>query len=321
MEEYDKKTTQKSMKRDLPTFVIIGAGKSGTTAIHEYCDQHPEVFMTRVKETNFFELEDQKISYTVKEDPERLHHYPQSINNLEDYKNLYLEAEGTEKALGETSPMYLYGKRAPTNIKKNVPEIKIVAILRQPIDRLYSRYLHLSRDGHQPTEHFEDALDQSTIWWKRNDLVTEGFYYTHLKRYYDLFNEKQIKIFLYEDLRQDSERIMRELFDFIGVDSTFRPSLETEYNVSGKPKNPIIDKLIGSNSILIKTAKSIAPNLISRLKNSPAAQKQLTDLRKKNLDRSKLSAEIRNRFLDEVYGDEIQKLSKLLARDLSHWMK
>ena len=308
------------MKKELPTFIIVGAGKSGTTAIHEYCDQHPEVFMTRIKETNFFELEGQKIDYSIEEDPERLHHYPQSINNIEDYKQLYLEATGTEKALGETSPMYLYGQNAPTNIHSYVPEAKLIAILRQPIDRLYSRFLHLSRDGNQPTDNFEDALDKSTIWWRRNDLVTEGFYYTHLKRYFDLFEREQIKVFLYEDLRKDSEHVMQELFGFIGVDPTFRPSLETEYNVSGKPKNPIIDKLIGSNSILIKTAKSIAPNLINRLKNSPAAQKQLTELRKKNLDRSVVSEEVRRRFIDEVYGEEIEKLSTLLERDLSHWM-
>lgn len=309
------------MKKELPTFAIIGAGKSGTTAIHEYCDQHPEVFMTRIKETNFFELEGEKVIYTPEEDPLQFHYYPQSINNIKDYKALYLEAEGTEKALGETSPMYLYGKKAPQNIKRYVPDIKLIAILRQPTDRLYSRYLHLSRDGDQPNGNFEDALDKDSIWWQRNDLVSEGFYYSHLKRYFETFDRNQLKVFLYDDLRKDPEKVMTELFSFIGVDPTFRPSLETEYNVSGKPKNPIINSLIGSNSIIINAAKKIAPGLVSKLKNSPAAQKQLTELRKKNLDRTPPTPEIRQRFLDEVYGDEIQNLAKLLNRDLSHWMR
>lgn len=305
----------------MPTFIIIGAGKSGTTALHEYCDQHPEVFMTRIKETNFFELEGQKIHFAEEEDPLRLHHFPQSVNNLKDYQALYLEANGTEKALGETSPMYLYGKKAPSKIKAHVPDAKLIAILRQPTDRLYSRFLHLCRDGAQPTEHFEDALNRDNIWWERNDLVQEGFYYTHLKRYFERFDRSQIKVFLYEDLRKDPEQLMKDLFAFIGVDPAFRPSLETEYNVSGKPKNPLVDALIGSNSILIRTAKALAPGVVSKLKSSPAAQKRLTDLRKKNLDRTPPSSETRKRFLDEVYGTEIDKLGQLLDRDLSHWMR
>lgn len=309
------------MKRNMPTFIIIGAGKSGTTAIHEYCDQHPEVFMTRIKETNFFELEGQKVHYTKAEDPLLLNHYPQSINNLKDYQALYLEAGEEVKALGETSPMYLYGKRAPEQIKAYVPEARLIAILRQPTDRLYSRFLHLCRDGDQPTERFEDALDRNTIWWKRNDLVQEGFYYTHLKRYFERFDRSQLKVFLYEDLRKNPEQLMEDLFTFIGVDPAFRPSLETEYNVSGKPKSPLIDTLIGSNSILIRTAKALAPGFVNKLKSSPTAQKRLTDLRKKNLDRTPPSPEIRKRFLDEVYGEEIQQLGQLLGRDLSHWMR
>lgn len=307
--------------QELPTFVIIGAGKSGTTAIHEYCDQHPEVFMTAVKETNFFELEGKKINYTPEEDPERLHHYPQSINNLEDYKALYRAAQGNEKAYGETSPMYLYGKNAPANIKKYVPEAKIIAILRNPVDRLYSRFLHLSRDGNEPTKNFEDALDQSTIWWRRDDLVKEGFYYTHLKRYYELFEPNQIKVFLYEDLKKDSDQLMRDLFTFIGVNPDFKPQLDVEYNVSGKPKNPLIDKLIGANSILLRTAKTVAPGIISKLKGSAQAQKMLTDIRKKNLDRSPLSTEVKGKLIEEVYKDEITKLEQLIHRDLSKWLE
>tara|TARA_Y100000768_G_C23938599_1_gene663900 strand:+ start:316 stop:1245 length:930 start_codon:yes stop_codon:yes gene_type:complete len=307
--------------QELPTFVIIGAGKSGTTAIHEYCDQHPEVFMTAVKETNFFELEGKKINYTPEEDPERLHHYPQSINNPEDYKALYRAAQGNEKAYGETSPMYLYGKNAPANIKKYVPEAKIIAILRNPVDRLYSRFLHLSRDGNEPTKNFEDALDQSTIWWRRDDLVKEGFYYTHLKRYYELFEPNQIKVFLYEDLKKDSDQLMRDLFTFIGVNPDFKPQLDVEYNVSGKPKNPLIDKLIGANSILLRTAKTVAPGIISKLKGSAQAQKMLTDIRKKNLDRSPLSTEVKGKLIEEVYKDEITKLGQLIHRDLSKWLE
>ena len=306
------------MKEILPNFIIIGAGKSGTTALHNYCHAHPEVFMTGVKETNFFELEGKPIESNSISDPERLYHYPQSINNWEDYKNLFKEVEN-EIAYGETSPMYLYGKRAPFHIREKLPYVKIIAILREPVNRLYSRWLHLLRDGNDPIGDFENSMDKSSIWWRRNDLVTEGFYFDHLKRYYELFPKEQIKVFLYDDLRQDSSKVMRELFDFIGVDSNFVPDLDREYNVSGKPKNAILDKLVGANSILIKTAKSVAPGLVEKLKESSGVNKVLLDVRKQNMERPDISMAFKKQLYDSVYKSQIEQLETLIDRDLSKW--
>jgi hypothetical protein len=301
----------------LPTFILIGAGKSGTTALHHFLNQHPDVFMTPVKETNFFELEGRPIVSDPKTDPDRLYHYPQSINNWEDYKGLFADS-GKVKAIGEASPMYLYGKRAPEHIKERLPNVKLIAILREPVDRLYSRWTHLLRDGNDPIGPFEGCLNHDSIWWKRNDLVTEGFYGTNIKRYFDLFPKEQIKVFLHDDLRNDSEKVMRELFAFIGVDSDFKADLEREYNVSGKPKNKLIDTLIGSNSILIKSVKAIAPGLIDALKEG-AAQKLLTNLRKKNMERPDVDKAFKYKLFNEVYAQEVNLLEEVIGRDLTHW--
>jgi len=301
----------------LPTFIIIGAGKSGTTALHHLLNTHPEVYMTPVKETNFFELEGKPIISDPKDDPDRLYHYPQSVNTWEDYKNLFKEA-GDVKAIGEASPMYLYGKDAAKNIKEKLPNVKIIATLREPVDRLYSRWLHLLRDGNDPIGDFEDCLDKKSIWWKRNDLVREGFYGTNIKRYIDLFPESQLKIFLYDDLRNKPDTVMKELFDFIGVDSKFEPPVDREYNVSGKPKNSFIDNLIGTNSVLINTAKKVAPSITNQFKDGRAKQ-WLTKLRKKNMDRPEIKKDFKLKLFNEVYYDEIDKLEKLINKDLSAW--
>lgn len=304
---------------DLPTFLIIGAGKSGTTAVHHFCDQHPEVFMTPVKETNFFELEGKPVSSDPKADPERLYHYPQSINEWGAYQNLFADT-GSYKVRGETSPMYLYGKRAPYHIQERLPDAKLIVILREPVSRLYSRFLHLLRDGHAPSEQFEEALDRSSIWWRRNDLVQEGFYYTHLKRYVDLFPPEQLNVYLYEDLKQDPHALMRDLFTFIGVDPGFQPELNVEYNVSGRPKNPLVDKLIGANSIVLRSVRSVAPGLVDQLKAQTRLQRKLTNLRKANLDREPLDKALHQRFVNEVYREEIEALQTLIHRDLSRWL-
>lgn len=303
----------------LPTFLIIGAGKSGTTSLHKYLNQHPEVFMCPVKETNFFELEGERVLINGKEDPQAFKYYPQSITDWDTYVKLFEKATQA-KAIGETSPMYLYGKRSPEKIKGYLPDAKLIVILREPTSRLYSRYLHLARDGRLPTPNFEDALDkENTIWWTRNDLVQEGFYHKHLSRYYDLFPKEQIKVFLYEDLSKQPEKVMKELFQFIGVDNAFVPNMEVTYNLSGKPKNGFINSLIGADGILIRSAKAVLPGVVSKLKNSTASQKMVESIRKKNLERPAVSAEVKKRFYQEVYAEEIEKLEKLINRDLSRW--
>jgi len=301
----------------LPSFIIIGAGKSGTTALHHFLSEHPEVFMTPVKETNFFELEGMPVLSDPTDDPERLYHYPQSINNWNDYNALFAQA-GDVKAIGEASPMYLYGKRAPQHIHDKLPNVKLVAILREPVDRLYSRWLHLLRDGNDPIGSFEGCMDRESIWWKRNDLIQEGLYGTHIKRYVDLFTPDQLKIFLHDDLKHNPQQVMKELFEFIGVDPGFQAPLEREYNVSGKPKNSLVDRLIGSNSILIQSAKRIAPGVVNQIKDGKAKQ-WLTAMRKQNMDRPAIDKAFKNTIFQEVYADEVDKLEALIQRDLTHW--
>ena len=153
---------------------------------------------------------------------------------------------------------------------------------------------------------------------QEEEVVTEGFYGSNIKRYFDLFPKEQIKVFLHDDLRNDSEKVMRELFDFIGVDSDFKADLEREYNVSGKPKNKLMDTLIGSNSVLIKSVKAIAPGLIDALKEG-AAQKVLTNLRKKNMERPDVDKAFKHKLFNEVYAQKVNLLEEVIGRDLTHW--
>jgi len=301
-----------------PSFIILGAGKSGTTSLYAYCQEHPEVFMSAIKETNFFELEGQQTIFSEAEDPLKLKHYPQSINNIKDYTALFKNTANF-KSKGEASPMYLYGKNAPANLKKYVPEIKLIAILRQPSERLFSRYTHLLRDGHEPTKSFEDVFDTNSIWWQRPDLVQEGFYYQHLSRYFRLFDSAQIKVFLYDDLKSDSKKVMRELYRFIGVDQNFKPSTNQSFNVSGKPKSKLVNQLIGTNSDLINWLKTSFPGVFKLLKNNPIVASKFDKMRHANLERISLDAKTRQR-LDDIYKDDIQQLSQLLQRDLKHWI-
>jgi hypothetical protein len=303
-----------------PNFLIIGAGKSGTTSVYHAIKQHPEVFMSSVKEPNFFALEGQKkITGYDKNDPDGFNFYPWAVTNIDDYHKLF-EKSQNEKAVGESSTMYQYMPEAPGNIKKHIPDVKLIAIFRNPADRLYSRYQHLLREDRVPTEKFEDCFEKGNLWWKKNDLVQEGFYYTHMKRYFELFDSKNIKVMLYDDLRKDPMSFMAELFDYLDVDSSFLPDMSIRYNVSGKVKNKYVNMLIGQQSFIRRGVEALSPFVVQKARDSAFMQKIVTKLRAKNLEKQPLLPDVRKRLIDEIYGKEIELFSKLIQRDLSHWL-
>ncbi len=303
----------------LPNFIIIGAGKSGTTALYEHLSEHPEVYVSKIKETNFFALEGTEM-INSSNDPDQMYHFPDSITTWEKYKELFADVTD-EKAIGEVSPMYLYSPLAAQKIKDRLPETKIIAILRDPVDRLYSRYMHLVREHREPTKNFADALDKSTIWWKRNDLVSEGFYHQNLSIYFELFDESQIRVYLYDDLRKNPIKVISDIYEFIGVDPYFTPDLDAEYNVSGKIQNNFYDKLIGQKSIIKEAIKVISPRITSKILENQDLRRWVNKMRKANLKKEPLQPELRKAIIEQVYQSEILKLQDLLKRDLSKWLQ
>ncbi|WP_176223804.1 sulfotransferase family protein [Marivirga sericea] len=301
----------------IPDFLIIGAGKSGTTSLDNYLKQHPEIFISERKEPNFYGYELNQLSdFSVKSE---INHYTDSVTNLEDYLNLFSSA-GQQQLKGETSNTYMYHNTAAERIQHYNPEMKLIAILRQPAERLYSRFLHLARENELPTDNFLDCLDKESIWWWRNDLVKEGFYGQYLKKYYELFDHSQIKVFLFEDLKNHPEKLFKEVFQFLNIDSGFEPNLSVEYNQSGFIKNKKVDAIFGGKGIINRTMKFILPKkIISSLKGNIQVQKKIQSLRSKNLHKPKLKTELKQQITNEIYLEDIKELQKLIDRDLSHW--
>lgn len=303
--------------KQLPDFLIIGAGKSGTTSLDNYLKQHPAIFMSRLKEPNFFAYD--KIDLSTL-DKDAIEHYHTSVTRIDDYLALFKEAQ-LHQLLGETSNTYLVVEGTAKVIKDYVPNVKLIAILRQPTKRLYSRYLHLARENELPTKNFHDVLNKNSIWWVRNDLVKEGFYYTNLKRYFDLFPEKNIKVLLHEDLKNNLQDTLNEVFHFLGVSETEPVDATVEYNKSGFIKNKFYDKTLGHNSVVKRLVKKALPlSLYDRMKNSQWLQKKVNDLQNNNLKRPELDKDLYKQITEEIYAEEIKQLSTLINRDLSNWL-
>ncbi len=293
-----------------PNFLVIGAQKAGTTSLYHYLKQHPAIFMPTLKEPHFFSSENEV------SDEYPLLKSNVVIRDIENYRKLFKNVQ-EEIAIGEASPSYLYWAKTPETIKYYIPEVKLIAILRQPIERAYSNYLHAVRIGVEKNDNFEEAINEEFECRKRGiaqshirHYYAKGFYSQQLQRYYNLFDQEQIKIWLFDELTSNPHKVMKEMYNFLGVDSAFTPDVSERHNTSGIPKNPI-SKLIMKREIkrFRNTIKKYLPNYLTK------------QIRKWVLKKAyPLSAETRARLTQKYYSEEIPKLQALIDRDLSAWI-
>lgn len=301
----------------LPDFLVIGAGKSGTTSLHEYLNQHPQLFLGE-KEPNFFAY--QHLDPATIDDPTDLQHFRQSVTDLEAYQALFRKA-GPEQLLGEVSNTYISKDGSCDNIKALLPQVKLMAILRHPAERLYSRHSHLVREGLEEPGTFHKFFDRESVYWRRSDLINEGFYYQRLKPFFEAFPREHIRIYLYEDFISETDAVVKDVFEFLGVDPSVSVGTDVVYNKSGRVKNKFVNKLIGQNAWPIRMMKSLTPGLHRMLRKNPSWYGLLNKLRSRNLQKPGLPQEVRRRLIDEVYLEDIKQLGPLIGKDLSAWYK
>lgn len=296
----------------MPNFILIGAQKAGTTAIAHYLEQHPQVFMSPSKEPGFFAFEGNLPNFKGPGDQSL---YSKIITNLEDYSKLF-ETATNEIAIGEATTWYLYSQHAADNIKYHTPDAKLIAILRNPIDRAYSAYMHAVRDNREMLP-FEEALEAEhqriTAGWEYLwHYQAIGRYAEQLERYYALFPAEQIQIYLYDDLQSKPERLVHDIFQFLNVDPGFQPPVFTRLNISGKKKSKAIDQLLNDKNPLKQALKPLLPIRF---------RKQLADqVRTFNYQKSECPDKIRIRLHNQL-KDDILRTQDLIGRDLSHWLR
>lgn len=296
----------------LPNFLIIGAAKSGTTSLYHYLRQHPDVFMPEVKEPGFFAFKGQEMTFAGPEgrvaNEEGL-----PYNQFDAYESLFDELDD-ETAVGEASVVYLYSERAPRLIHEHVPDARLIAVLRNPVERAYSHYL-MERGRDQEPLSFEDALAREPerieqgygIEWRYQSF---GMYCDQIKRYLDYFPRRQMRIFLFRDLKNRPREVVRDIYSFLDVDPTFFPDTEQQHNVSSVPQSQTLYRLIHSDSFISSTAKRILPDSVRTALRS--------FIRSANATRPEMSAST-YRTLQSKYQGQIDCLEDLLDLDLGHW--
>ena len=291
----------------MPNFLILGAAKAGTTALHQYFQQHPDIYMTPSKETNFFAYEGKDVDFKGPGD-DGINTF--SITSLEKYQ---AEFSGVthETAIGEACPLYLYEPNAVDRIAEYIPNAKLIVILRDPVERAYANFLHLVRDGRETVDSFDAALQneesrlqKSWEWfWSYSQI---GFYGQQLQRYYDRFGAEQIQVYLFDDFKKDPLGTMQQMFRFIGVDDTFSPDMSERPNKSGKPKNAFLHQLLTKPNPLKAALKPLFPKALRQ------------KIQHQNLTTPQLETHTCDR-LRELYREDLLQCQSLIGRDLSAW--
>lgn len=310
----------------LPNFFIVGSAKSGTTSIYNYLKQHPDIFMSPIKETHHFSTDidsskfrpDYAANLNINIDSwlngdQKKEIFHAFVKDWDKYLKLFKNSEN-QKAIGEVTNSYLYSKEAAKNIRSKFPEGKIIMILRNPVERAFSHFLMDLKSGLETgsfLEAFKKDMAKSNKGWGISNVYYEiGMYYEQVKRYLTIFPQEQIKIILYDDYRNDAIKTLKEICNFLNIDSNFEFEFSKEHNKAMIPKSGAVALMMRQKG-LKAFAKKIFPkswkNIISKI-----------FFTNKNLP--KLSVDDR-KYLIELYKEDIQKLSQLINRDLTSWVK
>jgi Sulfotransferase family len=304
------RTEKNEIKR--PNFFIAGAARSGTTSLSHYLVQHPEVYMPREKEVHYYAADyfpcngpgDERLNKIVIHDED---HYAQLFEGVME-----------EKAVGESSVFYLCLPGTAERIVQAVPGAKIIILLRNPVDRAYSAYLHLVRDGREPMGFAEGLqLEEERckkgfepLWWYK-DL---GLYYEQVKRYLHVFGIENVKVVVYDEFNANPEQVLHDIFVFLGVREDIAIDTSVHYNVAGIPKSrriySLLESFTNNHSVIGKGIKSLIP---MRLGEAWLNKAMSMSLRSTPMD-----AQIHTQ-LTEYFAEDIEKLEDLLCRNLSCW--
>lgn len=311
----------------LPNFFIAGAPKAGTTSLYHYLDQHPQVYMSAIKEPHFFadEIREENFEPETRRliarenrglrefvsGPMRTKRFGGIVPDWEDYLRLFANATG-ETALGEASVCYLWSPTAPERIAATIPRAKILVLLRDPAERAFSQYLHGLGNGAirwSFREHIRRNRNHgSGQLCAHYPFLEFGLYAQQLERYLERFGNN-VWIGFREDFKTRPRELLTDVFRFLGVDPEFKPDTAHRHLEAQVPRLAAAGWL--KRSGLWQAAASVTPSGLR-----PLIRRAL--IRGPGTTRM---APADRRYLVDFYRDEIARLANLLNRNLDNWLQ
>lgn len=295
-----------------PDFFVIGAGRAGTTSLHRYLRQHPELFLPTRKAPSFFYCAGNPIASTSARQRETRTHF---VCDAERYGRLFAAAR-PDQLLGDVSPAYLSSIEVPARIASAAPSARLVAILRDPTDRVRARFEGRRRDGLERRATLAEIVDaeiDDEPWPDDTGgtYVASGFVSHILARYLDHFDRSQILVLTTEDLAADPAAVVRDIVAFIGADPSEPIDTSVAHNRSGGPiANPIVRRL-WTGSVSVRTAlRPVLPEPWRDAAFRFAVRSAPTERDEATVHRLRVH-----------FAEEVRRLSVIVDRDLTPWTR
>lgn len=289
-----------------PDFIVAGAPKCGTTSLYHYLSQHPEIYLPDQKELHYFARQELLAHTGGPGDEAAVRNVCRSASCYEDF---FRPAEDGQ-TIGEVTPSYfVYPESADRILRDCGKEMKILVMLRNPVEKAYSQYLHLVKEGRE-TLPFPEALkaESERAGQRYNDFwryTQSSMYADRMEYFLDSFGRDRVKVVLFEDFIADTGRELEKICEFIQVNSSFEFDTSRKYNPSGVPMSETFARFISGDSAIKKIIGYLTPDL---LKSGIYERVMRANTGKK----PKLSPETRGK-LKTVFKPDIRQLESLLG--------
>ena len=291
----------------------MGAPKCGTTTMDELLRQHPEIYIPEKKEIHFFGTD---LTFTDKR-----------FTRISEKYNSWFSKIKNEKRVGASSVWYLFSKLAAREIKNYCQTASIIIMLRNPVDMLYSLHSQFLFDCNEEITDFEMAL-KAEDQRKKGKLIprianpVEGLFYREtvkfseqISRYFETFGRENVHIIILDDFKNNTPGIYKETIEFLKVNNSFQPDFKV-LNPNKYARNIALQKFIRHPPWPYKRFEKASLPIKFRTKMKETLEKANTLYKPRSPMEQKLKESLQNEFKPEV-----EQLSELLGRDLSHWCK
>lgn len=284
----------------LPNFICVGAQKAGSSSLYKLLKTHPEIHMSEKKEIHFFE------------------HDEEYSKGLAYYADFFSPDYQGQKCIGEISPDYMQFKQVPQRILSSLGHIKIIFILRNPVDRAYSQLnFHKMLKLENRKQSFEELLDQEEIspviesrenWYTPSYYKSKSLYYEQVKQFVDVFGMDNIHVVIFEEMLQSNHPNLKDTCRFLGIDEN--------HQFSKDHSNPTVMNFHSKKIVFLRKVKNHLKGLVPSSVLARWNEQLKRALYKKP---SKLSPERKKAIFAKHFKNDVQKLEKLLGREIPLW--
>ncbi|WP_369132308.1 sulfotransferase [Modestobacter sp. I12A-02662] len=294
-----------------PQFLVIGAARSGTTALYQHLVEHPGLFLTTPKEPHYFALAGTTPAFTGPGDRQTINRL--AVTDADAYRALYRSAR-PDQVRGEASVSTMYYPQAVTRVREEAPGARLICMLRDPADRAFSAYGFMRTRGWEPCETFEEALadEERRIdagWHHIWHYTAMGRYGEQLRHVLDVFPRDQVLVLRYEDMVDDVAAVLRRVHTFLGVPE-LPPSVAPDPHRSGEPRIRFLSRVVSTHHPLKKVVSPLVPVRLRRRLRRTIVQH--------NIVRSSYGDATRRQLVEGFRGD-VELLEQLTGLDLPAW--